>query len=176
MCSKACANRRWRSQHREYDCERKRAARSVRPETDREYKARPEAIEAHRKRRRKSDTGRPSAHRRGYGVGWRRIRQKYLTRHPVCEIRTHCHEAQATDVDHIDGDVGNSCSSNLQSACHACHSAKTVREQGGFGNRHAGHDVRAAALQQGRGGSDLSHLVAGTGGGQSLFCVCELNF
>ncbi len=36
-------------------------------------------------------------------------------------------------MDHIDGDDSNNASSNLQSLCHACHSSKTARENGGFG-------------------------------------------
>lgn len=41
----------------------------------------------------------------------------------------------AKDVDHIDGDAANDVPSNRQSLCRPCHSSKTARENGGFGNR-----------------------------------------
>jgi 5-methylcytosine-specific restriction protein A len=40
----------------------------------------------------------------------------------------------ANEVDHVDGDSHNNAPSNLQSLCKPCHSAKTVNENGGFGN------------------------------------------
>jgi 5-methylcytosine-specific restriction protein A len=40
----------------------------------------------------------------------------------------------ANEVDHVDGDSFNNAPSNLQSLCKPCHSAKTVKENGGFGN------------------------------------------
>lgn len=38
-------------------------------------------------------------------------------------------------VDHVDGDHSNNDDSNLQTLCVVCHSKKTARENGGFGNR-----------------------------------------
>lgn len=41
----------------------------------------------------------------------------------------------ANEVDHVDGNDRDSSPSNLQSLCTSCHSRKTARENGGFGNR-----------------------------------------
>ncbi|WP_099473330.1 HNH endonuclease signature motif containing protein [Stenotrophomonas maltophilia] len=65
---------------------------------------------------------------------WRRIRAVVLAREPLCRC---CAEQgrvrAATEVDHIDGDDANHTDSNLQPLCRPCHSAKTARENGGFG-------------------------------------------
>lgn len=74
---------------------------------------------------------------RWYGLPiWRdRLRPEQLLREPFCRecarrgIRTY-----ATDVDHIRPHRGDwalfTDPCNLQSLCHACHSAKTMREMG----------------------------------------------
>ncbi len=79
---------------------------------------------------------RPSASKRGYGAKWQRKRKAFLKR-PGNEL-CHCGKP-ATDVDHIEAvdgpqdplfwDEGNWCP-----LCHGCHSAKTNRQDGGFGN------------------------------------------
>lgn len=65
---------------------------------------------------------------------WRKIREAQLAREPLCRC---CAAADivcaATDVDHINGDDADHRDSNLQSLCRSCHSAKTARENGGFG-------------------------------------------
>jgi len=38
----------------------------------------------------------------------------------------------------MDGDAFNNAADNLQPLCRRCHSAKTAREQGGFGNKRQG--------------------------------------
>jgi len=93
-----------------------------------------------RRRTRATDHHRGSPSKRGYDRAWERLRDAKLAADPVCEIQTHCRfPTAATEVDHkipirqrpdlrLDWD-------NLQSACRACHSAKTARENGGFGNR-----------------------------------------
>lgn len=68
---------------------------------------------------------------------WRRIRAAQLAREPLC--REHAAKGRAVaanHVDHIDGDPMNNFESNLQSLCARCHSRKTARENGGFGNKH----------------------------------------
>jgi 5-methylcytosine-specific restriction protein A len=73
-----------------------------------------------------------------YGARWKQLRAAQLWREPLCR---HCQEqgriTAATDVDHIEPHKGNLvlfyAPANLQSLCHSCHSAKTAKEDGGFG-------------------------------------------
>ena len=71
---------------------------------------------------------------RGYGARWRRLRLLVLARDSVCR-QPGCNEL-STDVDHIvpRAEGGTDSMSNLQGLCHAHHSAKTAKEDGGFGN------------------------------------------
>jgi 5-methylcytosine-specific restriction protein A len=66
---------------------------------------------------------------------WRAIRAMVLAGEPLCR---ECIKAGritgATQVDHIDGDDSNNAGHNLQPLCAPCHSSKTSRENGGFGN------------------------------------------
>lgn len=87
---------------------------------------------------REYDRERGSASSRGYGTDWRRRRDAHLRREPLC--RTCAKEGRvtaATDVDHIVSRAkgGLDIDANYQSLCHAHHSAKTAREDGGFGRR-----------------------------------------
>lgn len=71
---------------------------------------------------------------------WRVMRTKQLAREPLCRIcAAEKRLTVATEVDHIRPHKGNKALfydiSNLQSLCHRCHSAKTAREDGGFGRR-----------------------------------------
>ena len=68
---------------------------------------------------------------RGYGSDWQDLRAAYLAAHGVCQIRTHCIGAPATEVDHIvpideRPDLRLECS-NLQSACKSCNAAKAQK-------------------------------------------------
>lgn len=83
---------------------------------------------------------RGSAAARGYDGRWRKYRLSFLRRHHLC---VYC-QAQgiveaATVVDHIVPHKGDSKlfwdKHNHQALCASCHSAKTAREDGGFGNR-----------------------------------------
>ena len=79
--------------------------------------------------------------KRGYGYRWRSARAAFLLEHPLCvECLKNGKVEQATDVDHIKphrGDVNLFWDqSNWQPLCHACHSRKTAKEDGGFGNQY----------------------------------------
>lgn len=89
--------------------------------------------EAHRTKRTGSSTA------RGYGYKWQRLRARILAAHPLCvECEKRGIIKLATDVDHIRPHKGDPAlmwdEHNLQALCHACHSRKTAREDGGFGN------------------------------------------
>ena len=74
---------------------------------------------------------RGSAHSRGYGVNWRRLREVVLDAEPLCR---HCMErgklTPAAEVDHIMPlrDGGKNDRENLQSLCGPCHDEKTIRD------------------------------------------------
>lgn len=73
---------------------------------------------------------RATAHERGYGAAWRRLRVMYLRRNPVCVDPFGVHHnaiVVATDVDHIipKRAAGRDAFDNFQALCHACHSRKT---------------------------------------------------
>ncbi|WP_441635126.1 HNH endonuclease signature motif containing protein [Cupriavidus sp. YAF13] len=72
-------------------------------------------------------------------TAWRRIREGVLRRDPLCaECKKRHRVTAATVVDHIDGDSTNDDPSNHQGLCASCHSAKTARQDGGFGNKVGG--------------------------------------
>lgn len=66
-----------------------------------------------------------------YDHRWRKIRNAYITRHPLCE---HCQQdgcvTPAQEVDHIIPleNGGTHDEANLQALCKSCHSSKTARE------------------------------------------------
>lgn len=113
----------------------------------------PKAIKTHRPTlhlpKRANPTGRSADARRTIPLNtaaWQRLRAMVLAERPLC---AHCFErgqiVPATDVDHADGDPSNNLRSNLQSLCHACHSAKTMRERGGSAPVH-GCDANGTPL------------------------------
>jgi len=80
--------------------------------------------------------GRPSASRRGYGSGWRRIRIRVLKEYGIPE-----EEWPLYDIDHnppynpeVEPDHNMYI---LIPRLHAEHSSKTVREDGGFGRNNS---------------------------------------
>lgn len=81
------------------------------------------------------DTNRGSAAQRGYGARWRKARAYYLFQNPIC---VRCGDI-ATVVDHIvphKGDMNLFWNlNNWQPLCKTCHDRKTVKEDGGFGNK-----------------------------------------
>ena len=94
--------------------------------------------ETHRRELRRDESRRrPSTTTQGYGAAWRKIRDAVLRDEPLCRAcRRSGRTVLATDVDHIvpRRAGGSDKRSNLQPLCGTCHSAKTAREDGGFGN------------------------------------------
>ena len=87
-----------------------------------------------------ADRLRLSPQARGYTSAWRRASKAFLIAHPLCaECAKHGITKPATEVDHIIPHKGNKDlfwdQDNWQSLCHECHSRKTVKEDGGFGNK-----------------------------------------
>lgn len=88
----------------------------------------------------KNQRKRDSAAKRGYDRRWREESKAYLARHPWCEeCMRQGRRTPATEVDHRiphKGDRGLFWDrDNWQGLCHSCHSIKTAKEDGGFGNR-----------------------------------------
>jgi 5-methylcytosine-specific restriction protein A len=85
----------------------------------------------------KYDEQRGSAASRGYGAIWRKIRLIKLRESPLCEdCLKENRLTPANEVHHIKAliDGGNHSLDNLMSLCKACHSTRTTKENGGFGN------------------------------------------
>lgn len=96
--------------------------------------------ETHSYRRRERERQRPSAAERGYDSAWRTYSKRRLVLHPWCADpdRMHPMPVLATCTDHVTPHRGDRKllweKSNHQSLCDACHSRKTARDDGGFGN------------------------------------------
>ena len=102
---------------------------------------RPIGWEANRKAdQRRYDQQRGTRQQRGYGLAWQRIRLEVLVRDLYeCQI---CHKpvGMASGDAHVDHIVakakgGTDDLDNLRTLCPACHSARTVRDDGGFGRQ-----------------------------------------
>lgn len=84
-----------------------------------------------------------------YAGRWRKARLTFLAREPLCRAcAKRGRTTAATEVDHEIPHKGDQAlfwdTSNWQPLCNSCHSAKTAREDGGFGNapgKEAGCDV-----------------------------------
>ncbi|MCO6436913.1 MAG: HNH endonuclease [Phycisphaerae bacterium] len=82
---------------------------------------------------------RPSPSQRGYDRHWQRVRRWYLMKHPLCEDPFNDHDGRVVAGEVVDHIVplargGTHNESNLQTLCASCHSKKTVKYDGGFGN------------------------------------------
>jgi len=84
---------------------------------------------------------RESSTKRGYGYAWQKARAGYLMSHPLCagcEKKDPPRLTAATEVDHIIPHGGDQSlfwnHDNWQGLCKSCHSEKTAREDGGYGN------------------------------------------
>lgn len=86
------------------------------------------------------DQRRGSSSSRGYDRRWEKARLTFIHENPLCVIcLANGRVERATVVDHIIPHKGDKelfhDRTNLQALCGPCHSAKTAREDGGFGNR-----------------------------------------
>ncbi|MCY8045756.1 HNH endonuclease [Bacillus haynesii] len=95
--------------------------------------------EKHKRDQPAYDQYRESAARRGYDSKWRKARRGYLSKYPFCvSCMKEGRRVPATVVDHIKPHKGDKKlfwdSSNWQPLCAPCHSRKTAKEDGGFGN------------------------------------------
>jgi 5-methylcytosine-specific restriction protein A len=86
---------------------------------------------------------RKSANERGYTYAWQKARYAFLMEHPLCaECLRQGRNTPATCVDHIIPHKGNMDlfwdQDNWQALCDSCHSTKTAKEDGGFGNARKG--------------------------------------
>ncbi|MCG5220280.1 HNH endonuclease [Streptosporangium sp. KLBMP 9127] len=75
---------------------------------------------------------RPTRQQLGYDEAWVRLSAKIRKSRPWCEAPS-C-GAPSQHVDHIDGSAVNNEEWNLQALCRPCHSRKTAKHDGGFGN------------------------------------------
>ena len=87
----------------------------------------PIAAAREKQRRRAMEAARPKNRIRPYRTAaWRDARRQKLSIDPTCEF---CRTAEATEVDHVNGDPWDNRVDNLRSACKRCHSARTMRDQ-----------------------------------------------
>jgi len=76
------------------------------------------------------------ATRKRYGRSWKRVRDRFLAQHPLCEV---CQKegrlTSAEEVHHIVplSKGGTNATENLMSLCKSCHSAITAKEGGRWG-------------------------------------------
>lgn len=79
----------------------------------------------------------PAVHRR-YGRAWKKIRDSYISRHPLCEeCERNGRLTRAEEVHHILplSQGGTHDSANLMALCTSCHSAITARTGGRWESR-----------------------------------------
>ena len=80
-----------------------------------------------------------NAYKRYSSKKWKSFRKSFLHESPLCKNFDEC-KSFATEIDHIkavasDFDEHFYDTNNLQGLCKSCHSKKTARENGGFGNK-----------------------------------------
>ena len=79
---------------------------------------------------------RDPAVKKRYGRSWKRVRDRFLAQHPLCEV---CQKegrlTSAEEVHHIVplSKGGTNATENLMSLCKSCHSAVTAKEGGRWG-------------------------------------------
>lgn len=77
---------------------------------------------------------RASAARRGYGAAWRKMRAAFLRAHPTCQAPGCGRPSAHADHRKPRAAGGADHPSNLVALCASCHSRKTAKRDGGFGN------------------------------------------
>ncbi|MDA8095575.1 MAG: HNH endonuclease [Betaproteobacteria bacterium] len=90
--------------------------------------------------RKRDDERRGSSSSRGYNHRWRKYRETFLAKNPLCaECQRHGIVAPASVVDHIVPHKGDRKlfwnPGNHQSLCKRCHDHKTATDDGGFGRQ-----------------------------------------
>lgn len=92
---------------------------------------RPRCPECERAKRKRYEASRGNAGQRGYGAAWRKLCKEMLQAAPYCQCGR-----RADTVDHIvpRRRGGTDAPGNLETMCRPCHSRKTAKEDGGFGN------------------------------------------
>jgi 5-methylcytosine-specific restriction protein A len=96
-----------------------------------------------RQRKAQADKRRGTSTERGYNNEWRKARDIHLTNEPLCRECLKVNKfIPANVVDHIYDHKGDKQifwdKTNWQSLCTSCHSKKTVRDNGAYGNKIAG--------------------------------------
>ncbi|MCR4437284.1 MAG: HNH endonuclease [Peptococcaceae bacterium] len=79
---------------------------------------------------------RDPATRKRYGRSWKRVRDRFLAEHPLCErCQKEGRLTPAEEVHHIVplSKGGSNATENLMSLCKSCHSAITAKEDGRWG-------------------------------------------
>ncbi|SHG99442.1 HNH endonuclease [Desulforamulus hydrothermalis] len=75
-----------------------------------------------------------------YGRSWKRVRDRFLTQHPLCEV---CQkQGRLTSAEEVHYIVplskgGTNATENLMSLCKSCHSAVTAKEGGRWGRNYS---------------------------------------
>jgi 5-methylcytosine-specific restriction protein A len=79
---------------------------------------------------------------------WRVLRRVVLREQPICRG---CQLARSSHVDHIKAHKGDPRlfwdRTNLQGLCRACHSSKTVKQDGGWGRKPSGIPLRGTDVK-----------------------------
>jgi 5-methylcytosine-specific restriction protein A len=94
---------------------------------------------------------RPSAAKRGYDRNWKRIRIQVLIRdNYTCQDCGDVVDGKDAHVDHVIplAAGGTNELSNLKTRCIRCHSKKTAKEDGGFGNRGRGASISTSVSSE----------------------------
>lgn len=78
-----------------------------------------------------------------YGIAWKRVRDRHIAQHPLCEVcKRNGNLTPAEEVHHIVplSQGGTHDDSNLMSLCKSCHSEITAKEGGRWTPKHRGRD------------------------------------